>query len=62
MNIMKEVSRVLIFAMCVAFPMILAREFDNQKYLWFYALSSVFIFTLFDDYDKEDKNNNQKFG
>lgn len=54
-----EISKLYMFTVLWAFPIVLARMFDNSSYLWFFALSvlvTAVMFTHYEDLEKTDKS------
>lgn len=49
--VVRELCKLVMFTMFWAFPIVLARMFDNTGYLWFFALSLVGTSAMFNHYE-----------
>lgn len=65
--LIREISKLCMFTILWAFPIVLARMFDSSSYLWFFALSivsTIGMFSHYEDLEKIDafksKTNNDK--
>lgn len=57
-EIVREISKLAMFAMLWAFPLWLSKDTGNYNYLWFLMLSVVFtmaMFTHYEDLERVDK-------
>lgn len=56
--IVREISKLAMFAMLWAFPLWLSKDTGNYNYLWFLMLSVTFtmaMFTHYEDLERVDK-------
>lgn len=57
-EIVREISKLAMFAMLWAFPLWLSKDTGNYNYLWFLILSVTFtmaMFTHYEDLERVDK-------
>lgn len=47
----REISKLIIFALVFAMPVVVARMFDSASYLWLYFVSAVFLLSLHNHYE-----------
>lgn len=57
-NIIREISKLSMFAMLWGFPMWLASHTGNYYYLWFFALSAIFTMAMFAHYEDLERTDN----
>lgn len=54
----REISKLVMFAILWAFPLLLSKDTGNYNYLWFLILSVTFtmaMFTHYEDLERVDK-------
>lgn len=64
-HIIREISKLCMFTILWAFPVLLSRWNGNSHYLWFFALSlvvTVGVFSHYEDLEKIDNFNSDNDG
>lgn len=62
-EIVREISKLAMFAMLWGFPMWLSKDTGNYSYLWLLIVSATFtmaMFTHYEDLERVDKLSKQK--
>lgn len=57
-HIIREISKLCMFTILWAFPVLLSRWNGNSHYLWFFALSVVATVGVFSHYENLEKIDN----
>ena len=50
-NMLREISKLIIFVVAFAMPVIVARMFDSPGFLWLYGVSAMFVLALHNHYE-----------
>ena len=48
---LREISKLIIFVVAFAMPVIVARMFDSPGFLWLYGVSAMFVMALHNHYE-----------
>ena len=50
-NMLREISKLIIFVVAFAMPVTVARMFDSPGFLWLYGVSAMFVLALHNHYE-----------
>lgn len=58
-HIIREVSKLLMFAITWTFPLLLSRWNENNEFLWFFILSLIITVGIFSHYEDLEEIDNE---